>query len=392
MALNISGRMKVKTLKSQFKDGFGLSIRIYDGRSFADDDATLASIRKGDSKGGEFSPKKNTKVGNLEDKIMEMFGIKTQISGSDDSYLCNNDLTLKAALEEDELKMGRKDKKVAKNSLIPTTTQEDVVEKNKRYYKVDIVGTGGEYAYGIVHDEDQLTLLRERLENNEIALEMYGDEVDLMFFDFNHQLFHCYGPNIEESYTTISIYEDEGCEEEIEEIVSSENTDSVGLHIFFQAIFQNLSKQLKDKFSAESLQFGGYYTEKRIHFPIVVAIDEDHEFDVNNLYVGTIWVGILNTEVDIPRMAYYIPRESAQQILKIYLENDEDVSNPEDEELSEYFEDLLIDIKNGGLGSIQEILDNCRCEILDIEGKGESEEHFAIVKDMDDEILFDDEC
>ena len=29
------------------------------GRSFADDDSTLASIRKGDSKGGEFSPRKN---------------------------------------------------------------------------------------------------------------------------------------------------------------------------------------------------------------------------------------------------------------------------------------------------------------------------------------------
>ena len=114
MALNISGRMKVKTLKSQFKDEFGLSIRIYDGRSFADDDATLASIRKGDSKGGEFSPRKNTKVGNLEDKIEEMFGIKTQISGSDDSYLCNNDLTLKAALEEDVFKMERKEKKAAK--------------------------------------------------------------------------------------------------------------------------------------------------------------------------------------------------------------------------------------------------------------------------------------
>jgi hypothetical protein len=52
MALNINGRMKVKTLKSEFKDEFGLTLRVYDGRSFADEDATLASIRKGDSKGG----------------------------------------------------------------------------------------------------------------------------------------------------------------------------------------------------------------------------------------------------------------------------------------------------------------------------------------------------
>ena len=111
MALNINGRMKVKTLRADFKKEFGLTLRVYDGRSFADDDSTLAAIRKGDSKGGEFGPRKNTKVGNLEDKIMDMFGIKTQVAGSDDSYLCDNDLTLSGALEADQKKMEKKSKK-----------------------------------------------------------------------------------------------------------------------------------------------------------------------------------------------------------------------------------------------------------------------------------------
>lgn len=77
MAININGNMKVKTLREQFSALFGLTIRVYDGKVFADDDARLASIRKGDSKGGEFSPNRNTKIGNLEDKIMALFGIKT---------------------------------------------------------------------------------------------------------------------------------------------------------------------------------------------------------------------------------------------------------------------------------------------------------------------------
>ena len=111
MALNINGRMKVKTLRSDFKKEFGLTLRVYDGRSFADDDSTLAAIRKGDSKGGEFGPRKNTKVGNLEDKIMDMFGIKTQVAGSDDSYLCDNDLTLAGALEADQKKVSKKESK-----------------------------------------------------------------------------------------------------------------------------------------------------------------------------------------------------------------------------------------------------------------------------------------
>lgn len=107
MSLNINGRMKVKTLKEQFKADFGLSLRLYDGRSFANEDSTLASIRKeGDINiAGEFSPRRNMLVGNFEEKMMETFGIKCQISGSDDSYLCDNDLTLAAAQEKDQAKL-----------------------------------------------------------------------------------------------------------------------------------------------------------------------------------------------------------------------------------------------------------------------------------------------
>lgn len=107
-SLTIDGRMKVKTLQAQFKEVFGLTLRMYDGRSFADESSTLASIRKGDAKGGEFSARRNMLVGNFEDKILSQFGIKVQIAGSDDSYLCNNDLTLMAAWMEDGKKIAKK--------------------------------------------------------------------------------------------------------------------------------------------------------------------------------------------------------------------------------------------------------------------------------------------
>ncbi|CAB5034049.1 MAG: DUF1566 domain-containing protein [Actinobacteria bacterium] len=114
--MNINGRVKVKTLKAQFFEEFGLTIRVYDGRSFADDNATLASIRRGESIGGEFSPRKNTKVGNLEDKIKELFGLKTQIAGSDNSYLCDNNMTLAKAKEDDDARIIQKTKKADKVS------------------------------------------------------------------------------------------------------------------------------------------------------------------------------------------------------------------------------------------------------------------------------------
>ena len=137
--MNINGRMKVKTLKAEFKSEFGLSLRVYDGRSFADDNSTLASIRKGDNKGDNFSPQKNTKVGNLEDKIVDMFGSKVQISGSDDSYLCDNDLTLAAAVEVDKKKMVKKSKNNQKiNASEDLTTNIDAKDSSAQEDENDV--------------------------------------------------------------------------------------------------------------------------------------------------------------------------------------------------------------------------------------------------------------
>lgn len=95
---SIDGRMKVKTLKKQFKDAFGATLRVYKaGVGFADDEATLASIRAEGAKGGEIKVVGNMKVGNFEDKIKELYGIKVQVATADDSALANNDITLSAA-------------------------------------------------------------------------------------------------------------------------------------------------------------------------------------------------------------------------------------------------------------------------------------------------------
>ena len=43
---SISGRMKVKTLTERFKEAFGSTLRVYDGRSFADGATIGDSIAK----------------------------------------------------------------------------------------------------------------------------------------------------------------------------------------------------------------------------------------------------------------------------------------------------------------------------------------------------------
>lgn len=94
---SIDGRMKVKTLKAQFKEAFGATLRVYKGPGFADDNATLASIRAEGAKGGEVKVAGNMKVGNFEEKIKEVFGIKVQVATKDDSALADNSITLSAA-------------------------------------------------------------------------------------------------------------------------------------------------------------------------------------------------------------------------------------------------------------------------------------------------------
>ena len=97
----LDGRMKVKTLKDTFKKTFGASLRVYKGVSckggFADDNATLASIRAEGAKGGELVVAGNIKVGNFEKKVAELYGIGVQVANKADTELADNNITLAAA-------------------------------------------------------------------------------------------------------------------------------------------------------------------------------------------------------------------------------------------------------------------------------------------------------
>jgi hypothetical protein len=86
----ISGRMTVEGLQKQFMNEFKGTLRVYNGKQFADPKATLASLRKGDAKGAEFSVSPLMHVGTFESLIMENFGITVQVAWGDNSKLANN--------------------------------------------------------------------------------------------------------------------------------------------------------------------------------------------------------------------------------------------------------------------------------------------------------------
>lgn len=135
-SISLPGQTKITTLQERFKSEFGLTLRVYDGRKYAEPDATIGKVRK---KRGATSVdiRRNTKVGNLEDRFLEEFGIKVQIAGSDDSYLCDDELTLAAALAEDERKLERKAKRSATGegqivgAKIEAENKQNIAPKNK---------------------------------------------------------------------------------------------------------------------------------------------------------------------------------------------------------------------------------------------------------------------
>ena len=74
--LSITGQMKVSTLQEGFLKEFGLTLRVYDGREFADPTQTLAQVRKKKGSGKDLSVAKNMKVGNLLTLEEYQIGVK----------------------------------------------------------------------------------------------------------------------------------------------------------------------------------------------------------------------------------------------------------------------------------------------------------------------------
>ena len=268
--------------------------------------------------------------------------------------------------------------------LFDDEQSEDIVEIDTEitgYFKIDIMGNGGEFGYGIIENEEKLAYLRKKMNDDNLDIENYGDDIEVNFNDCDDQLIQCYGPEINYSNIEITVYEDEECEEEIEEVASMMMEES-GINTF---IYDNpwYSSDQKENFSDDALQFGGYYIEKRVHFPAIVHIPEDSKFDINCVYVGTTNMDETISSNEIVTIVLYIPEETKQKIAELYGVED-DIEN-----LDSYLTEIYREIKDGEHEEIEKILINCICEVGEIEGQGNAEEKYVVVKDLQDEILYE---
>ena len=177
MSFSFNARKKISTLQKDFKKEFGLTIRIYDGSSFADIDKTILEVRKTKGSSENLAVAKNMRVGSLENKIIKEYGLKVQIAGSDDSYLCENELTLKAAKDADDKKMGRKKKKDTSKKEIESDDDKDELD-NVLDEMMEEYGDGNDYFINCDKSRDASMIEWANEDYNIHELEPYISSID----------------------------------------------------------------------------------------------------------------------------------------------------------------------------------------------------------------------
>jgi hypothetical protein len=112
---HISPNKKLKTIKKDFKENFGLTLRIYKGKQFADPEMTFAGLnnkttKEINTKNEDISIKASMKIGDFEKLMDSYFGLTVQVANEFDTYCINNKYTLGQASRKEDLKDWLKEK------------------------------------------------------------------------------------------------------------------------------------------------------------------------------------------------------------------------------------------------------------------------------------------
>ena len=175
--MKVSGRTTVGKFKELFKEEFGTSIRVYQGRKFADNSSTLASIRKDDAKiKGDVEIRGNMKVGNVEKLFLNEYGIVIQIEDQK-GKLADNTVTIASLRNVDNSAVSKKSgNKLAdsKSSRKEKIEQEDETTQEYTVY-LETTGDVRYFEFCRIPDEE----LKADLEIENLSETNYGDVHDI---------------------------------------------------------------------------------------------------------------------------------------------------------------------------------------------------------------------
>jgi len=258
--------------------------------------------------------------------------------------------------------------------------------------KLELINIGGEFAFGLLTDKEKIDLCEKLIEEDNLCIENYSNDKELMFFETDEELFHVYGPSYDNN-VDINIYkckekkEDDEDDEECEnsEIIFEDNLDNTKINVFTSQNLYFNSALLAEK-EKKCLQFGGYTIEKNIYFPVVINIPKNENFKFENVYIGTTNMDETLSNDEIITNVYYINETNKNKICKLY-----DIDN---EKFYSYIEEIfenLEETNNENFKQIKNIFNECLCEILDIESYNSKGSHVTVL-DLNYKVLYNKNC
>lgn len=191
----IDGRMTVKKLKELFFKEFEGTLRVYNGRNLANDDATLASIRSNEgAKTGELTCRANRTVGAFEKEMLDVFGIKVQVATKDDFVLVLDGITLSRVKEipknsttdsmKEFLGYQRQEKNSGQEVSSLSSKSEEVSLPSTNYKYVFDFGLRAKGLQLIKITEDQKKEVLARLKANEYLDDIFMDFQERLDYEF----------------------------------------------------------------------------------------------------------------------------------------------------------------------------------------------------------------
>lgn len=105
---HLAPNKKIKSIQSEFKNNFGLTLRVYKGKALADPEMTFAQLNQRTSKSINASNtdliiKANMNIGDFEKLIDQHFGVTVQIANEFDTYCINNKYTIGQASRKEDI-------------------------------------------------------------------------------------------------------------------------------------------------------------------------------------------------------------------------------------------------------------------------------------------------
>jgi hypothetical protein len=242
-------------------------------------------------------------------------------------------------------------------------------------YVITATNAGGEYTFGTVTGDMEKSALLDAVDYGEVELSIELEDGDSLESCDTNDILQVYGP--EYDYATITV---DVANEEFDKVdtIIDDSIDNLGLSPW-QDSNPYITPEIKETLDDDFLLWGTQKVEKRINFPVYLTLDDDEEFDINNVFFGYTNLDETIGDIEIISNCLYINKENQVALMKeLYKDDYEDGDD---------FADALIEIAD----SNRDKLTKFELEIGDIQGKGDIEHEWCCVFDSDNEMLYEGE-